>query len=230
MYKSINLSIYFIADPSLCAGRDVADVVRAALRGGATMVQYRDKQNSSDIILHNAKSIREVVRSGRGENGAAWPVPFLINDHVEIACEAGADGVHLGQDDMNPDAARRLLGPGKIIGLTAFTEAQIRAVDEAVVDYIGLGPFYRTKTDKGKPVLEADRFRALAAISPVPVVGIGGITPDNAAAVLEAGAAGVAMMRSISEASDPEDAVRAFKSVIARRPTGLRGNPFKNHG
>ncbi len=211
MRKPFILSIYFIADPTLCAGREVADVVAAALRGGVAMVQYRDKGCPTalrDNILHNAKLVRKAV--SRYNEEAGKEVPFLINDHVEIAREVGADGVHLGQGDMSAGEAREILGSEAIIGLTAFTEDQIRAVDPEVVDYIGTGPFYETHTKKGKPVLGAEKFAALAALSPVPVVGIGGITPDNAEAVIAAGAQGVAMMRSVSEAEDPEAAARGF--------------------
>jgi thiamine-phosphate pyrophosphorylase len=129
--------------------------------------------------------------------------------------------VHLGQGDASPEEARVKLGADAIIGQTAFTQEQIEAVDPEVVDYIGTGPFYTTQTRKGKELLgpsEAGgngRFAALAALSPLPVVGIGGITPENAHAVLEAGAQGVAMMRAISEADDPEGAARAFAGVIA---------------
>ncbi len=214
MNKNFDLSVYFVADPSVCAGRNVTDVVAAALRGGVSMVQLRDKGASLAI----AQKVRDVVAAHNAQR--ARRVAFLINDHVEIAQEIGADGVHLGQEDMTPRQAREVLGPEAIIGLTAFTEDQIRAVDPAVVDYIGTGPFYETQTKKGKPVLgpvEAGgngEFSSLIALSSVPVVGIGGITPGNARTVIEAGAQGVAMMRSISEAQDPAEAAQAFKKSL----------------
>lgn len=206
MRKSLNLLVYFVADPSVCAGRDVADVVRAAIRGGVTMVQYRDKTSSQD-----AKKVKDAVRQVAEEEGRC--IPFLINDHVDVAKEIGADGVHLGQGDMNPAEARRILGEDAIVGVTAFTPEQISAIDPDIVDYIGTGPFYETETKKGKPVLGAARFAELVACSPVPVVGIGGITPGNAGSVMKAGANGVAMMRAISEAPDPEQAARDFVEV-----------------
>lgn len=178
----------------------------AAVRGGAAMVQYRNKSDDRRMIAAQAAMLCEIL--------AGTNVPFLINDYVDIALAVGADGVHLGQGDASPKEARALLGENAIIGQTAFTQEHIKAVDPAVVDYIGTGPFYPTQTDKGKPVLGAEKFRALAALSPVPVVGIGGITPENAKDVLEAGAAGVAMMRSISEAQDVEAAARAFKELV----------------
>lgn len=200
----LNLSLYFIADPECCGGRDVVDVARAAVRGGVTIVQYRDKTNAARERAKNARALKDALN-----------VPLLINDHVDTAIEVNAHGVHLGQGDMPVLEARDLLGPEAIIGLTAFTEDHIAALDAAKVDYIGTGPFYPTQTDKGKPVLGAERFAALAALSPVPIVGIGGITPDNAAAVIEAGASGVAVMRAIGEADDPEEVAAAFKDVLS---------------
>ncbi len=207
--QNFDCSVYFILDPSLCAGRDPVDVARAAIRGGVTMLQYRDKGSLADTIIHNLRKLKDIASKA--------DVPFLINDHVDIAKEVGADGVHLGQDDMNPEQAREILGPEAIIGVTAFTEDQIAAINPDIVDYIGMGPFYTTQTKKNKPILGeegARRFRELAALSPVPVVGIGGITPDNAGAVIKAGAHGVAMMRSVSESSDPEEAASAFVNAI----------------
>ncbi|MCK6418507.1 MAG: thiamine phosphate synthase [Alphaproteobacteria bacterium] len=201
-----NPFVYFILDPTLCNGRDVADIAAAALRGRAGMLQYRDKDNPLEMVLENALRIQSVV-GGR--------IPFLINDHVTIARDINADGVHIGQGDMTPAQARALLGPEKIIGLTAFTEDHIRAVDPAIVAYIGTGPVYPTQTDKGKPVLGVARFSELAALSPVPVVGIGGITADNAAPVIRAGAAGVAVMRGISQALDPEFATQELVRAIS---------------
>jgi len=209
MSKEFNPSIYFVADPSLCAGRDIVDVVMMAAKGGATMIQYRNKTDPINDILAEAAMLKEwLVPLG---------VPLIINDHVEVAFAAGADGVHLGQGDGDPKEARARLGELAIIGQTAFTKEQIGAVNPAVVDYIGTGPFYETHTKKDKPLLGEEggaKFKELVALSLVPVVGIGGITPDNALAVLDAGANGVAMMRSVSEAENPEEVARAFKEII----------------
>ena len=145
-----------------------------------------------------------------------YNIPLIINDRVDIALAIDADGVHIGQGDMKSEQAREMLGPDKVIGLTAFTEGHAKAIDPDIVDYIGTGPFYETKTDKGKPVLGAKRFSELAALSPVPVVGIGGVTAENCADVIDAGADGVAMMRSISAAKDPEQAARAISNAVSQ--------------
>lgn len=141
-------------------------------------------------------------------------VPLLINDYVDIAVEVGADGAHIGQGDISPALARKMLGPDAILGLTAFTEAHIAAVDRAVVDYIGTGPVYPTLTDKGKPVLGSARFAELVKLSPVPVVGIGGITVENAAFVLAAGADGIAVMRAIGAADDVKETAHDFLAML----------------
>lgn len=207
MTGAFDLSVYFVADPSCCAGRDVAGVVMGAVRGGVTMVQYRNKSGNMPEIHAQSALIAELLKD--------TDVSFLINDHIEVAFAAEADGVHLGQGDATPEKAREKLGPTAIIGQTAFTAAHMAAIDPQIVDYVGTGPFYPTQTDKGKPVLGAEEFAALVKLSPVPVVGIGGITPDNAAAVIDAGAHGVAMMRAISEADSPEAAAKEFKKVLS---------------
>lgn len=207
--KNFNPRLYFIADPAVCAGRDVLDIVRQAAAGGATMVQLRNKTCDARTILAQAKNLKEILRP--------FNIPLIINDRADIALAADADGVHLGQGDLPPEAARALLGPGKIIGITAFEAAHFKAIDLACVDYAGTGPFYPTRTKPDKAVLGPQRFKALAALSPVPVVAIGGITPENAADALACGAAGVAMMRSISEAANPREAAEAFSKVLKPR-------------
>ncbi len=207
MKRPFDLSVYFVLDPACCKGRDVADVALSAVRGRVTMIQLRYKSGNMLEFLAQAGLLCELLKP--------YGIPFLINDNVDVAFAVGADGVHLGQTDTPPLEARKRLGPSAIIGQTAFTANHMRAVDPAVVDYVGTGPFFPTLTDKGKPVLGPLAFKALVALSPVPVVGIGGITPDNMAHVIACGASGVAMMRSISEAEDPEAATQAFVSRVS---------------
>ena len=204
--KSFDLSVYFVADPSACDGRDVTDVVMQAVAGGVSTVQLRDKSGDERAFYAQAAMLAELLKP-RG-------VPFLINDNVDIAFACQADGVHLGQGDAHPDIAREKLGPEKIIGVTAFKPEHFSAINPEIVDYAGTGPVYETLTDKGKPVLGPENFSKLAALSPVPVVGIGGITAENAPAVIQAGAHGVAMMRSISAASDPQQAASDIISAV----------------
>jgi len=205
--KTFDLSIYFVADPACCGARDVVDVVMAAVKGGVTMVQYRNKSDNMQEIHIHTSILSELLK--------VQNIPFLVNDHVDVARAVGAAGVHLGQGDVSPEEAREKLGDLAIIGQTAFTPEHMAAVDPSIVDYVGCGPFYETKTDKGKPVLGPEKFKEIIVLSPVPVVGIGGITPDNAQAVIDAGANGVAMMRSISAADNVEEAARRFREVLS---------------
>lgn len=206
--RSFDLSVYFIADPSVCGGRSVESVVRAAVKGGATMVQLRNKSGDMNIIEREARAIQEVLYNS--------DIAFIINDYVDLAVKIGADGVHIGQEDISPAKAREKIGAAAILGLTAFTLEHFTDLDASIVDYVGMGPFYATKTKPDKPVLGAEGFKALAKISPVPVVGIGGITVENAAQVMQAGAQGVAMMRSVSEADDPAEAARLFRGEVKK--------------
>ena len=206
MREGFDLSVYFVADPACCDGRDITDVVMRAVTSGVTMVQYRNKSGNMAEIHMQAAMLAELLK-GEG-------IPFLVNDYVDVAFAVQADGVHLGQGDTAPADAREKLGDAAIIGQTAFTPEHMAAVDPSVVDYVGTGPFYETKTDKGKPVLGAEKFAEMVKLSPVPVVGIGGINAANAKEVIEAGAQGVAMMRSISEATDPAAAAKALREAI----------------
>ena len=201
MKITLNPSLYFILTPSLCAGRPIEDVALAAVKGGITLLQLRDK---TDQALNNAKKLKALNLH----------IPLIINDHVHIAKQINADGAHIGQGDIPAAEAHEILGPNNILGITAFTPEHIVAIDPTIVDYIGTGPFFPTQTDKGKPVLGPEKFKALATLSPVPTIAIGGIIPENAHEPLSNGAGGLAIMRAISEAKDVENAVKQFKTII----------------
>lgn len=133
MYRvNFNPAIYFVLDPSLCAGRKAAQVALAAAKGGVTMIQYRNKSGNMSEILAEAGYIAELLKP--------FNIPFLINDYVDVAFAVGAHGVHLGQGDASPQEARAKLDENAIIGQTVFTEEQIAALDPSIVDYIGTGP------------------------------------------------------------------------------------------
>lgn len=172
------------------------------------MVQLRNKVDDVGVVEAQARAVKNIL-AGTG-------VAFVMNDYVELAAKLGLDGVHIGQEDMDPARARAILGPDKILGVTAFTREHYADVNPDIVDYVGTGPVYPTLTKPGKPVLGVDGFADLVrhAPVPVPVVGIGGITAENARAVIDAGAQGVAMMRSVSEAQDVEAAAREFVQVV----------------
>ncbi|MCK5284613.1 MAG: thiamine phosphate synthase [Alphaproteobacteria bacterium] len=200
-------SVYFILDPSVCAGRNYIDVAYDAVRGGVSMLQLRYKCDDKYDVIHHANNLKQMLFE--------FHVPFIVNDYVDVALEVDADGVHLGQDDMSPQEARRILGEDKIIGLTAFDSAHFDVLDCLIVDYVGTGPIHPTLTKPDKAVLGLSGFAELLDCSSVPVVAIGGITPENAADIVSAGADGVAMMRGISEADNVEQAAYKFLNIFA---------------
>lgn len=204
---ALDLSVYIVIDPQACAGRAAEDVAVAAVRGGATLVQYRNKSGEYDAALAGARRMKAAL-AGTG-------VPLVINDYPEIALEIGAAGVHVGQGDMAPADARALLGADAFIGLTAFTPAHMAGIDPAVVDYVGTGPVYPTQTDKGKPILGVEGLAGLVALSPVPVVAIGGITAQTAGAVMQSGAAGVAVMRAVTAVDDVQRATQDLVNHVS---------------
>ncbi|MBC2837341.1 thiamine phosphate synthase [Paragemmobacter straminiformis] len=194
----MNLSVYFVTPD----GAEDA-LVLAALRGGVGIVQLRDKNVSDAEMTAQALRLLPLCR--------AAGVPLVINDRLSVALASGADGLHMGQGDGDPEAVRAALGAGKILGLSIETEAQLAAIPPDCIDYIGAGPIRATAT---KPDAAApfgfDGLARIAAQSPVPTVAIGGIGQGDVAALKAAGCAGLAIVSAISAAADPETATRAL--------------------
>jgi len=183
-----------------CAGAHVP-LARAALAGGARSVQLRDKEADAGLLLPAAREIAALCRAA----GAV----FVVNDRVDLALAAGADGVHLGQTDLPLPEARALLGPHRVIGVSVENAEQARAAEAAGADYLGVGPIYGTasKADAGEAV-GLEHLTRLAAASRLPIIAIGGITADRLPEVRAAGAAGAAVIGAVAGAADPEAAVR----------------------
>ena len=209
-----DLGVYLVTDPVMTARRGLGVVLRAAIAGGVTMVQLRDKHASDLDLIDIARDLKRIL--------AGSDVPLIINDRLAVARAVDADGLHLGQDDISPAAARDLLGPRAIIGLSVTTPAEIARLDPGLVDYAGLGPIFATATkpDAGD-ALGAARFSVLRASIAVPVVAIGGVTLDNAFQAFAAGADGVAVVSAICAAADPQAAARRLAEIAqaARRRT-----------
>lgn len=188
-------------------GRDPLELARRALAGGATAIQLREKSMETRPLCELARALGHLCRQA----GAL----FIINDRADVAAAVGADGVHLGQDDLEPQAARALLGPQAVIGVTVETEPEARAAEAAGADYLGTGPVYATasKADAGNPYGPVIVSR-IAAVTRLPVVGVGGIGPGGAADVIHAGAAGVAVIGAIAGAADPAAAARTLRSEV----------------
>lgn len=206
--NDFDLSVYFVVDPSVCNERAVETVVRDAVIGGVTMVQLRNKVDAPDIVEAQARVIQSILADSN--------VAFIINDHVVLAAKIGADGVHIGQEDMSAAQARKIIGESAILGVTAYNAAHYAAIDTACVDYLGTGPFFATLTKPDKAVLGAHGFASLVRTTSLPVVGIGGITPENACDVMAAGASGVAIMRSVSQADDVIGAAQKLADIIRK--------------
>jgi len=205
----MNLSLYLLTDRQLSRGKPIEEIVSAAIAGGVTTVQLREKDTPTGEFLDLALRVRTITR----ESG----VTFIVNDRLDIALAADADGIHVGQDDMPADVARRLIGPDRILGVTAADAGQARTAIEAGADYIGCNAVFATptKTDTGTP-LGLSGLEALVRSIDVPVVAIGGINTTNAAEVLATGAAGIAVVSAIVSADDPEVAARELKQITER--------------
>ncbi len=210
-----DLSLYLVAGVEAAGGRDLATVVAAAVRGGVSLVQLRDKTASDAAMIAQARALKHLL--------APLGVPLIVNDRLEVALAAGADGLHLGQEDMAPAEARRALGPEAILGVSAGDADEAKIADPAVVDYVGVGPVYPTgsKADAGEAI-GPEGLRALRALLAPPVVAIGGIQAVNVAEVMACGVQGVAVVSAICGAADPEAAARALRRRIdaARRGRG----------
>lgn len=198
------LDLYLVTDTLACRDRDLADVVRAAVRGGVTCVQLREKHLATRTFVTRARLLKEVLAE------APAPVPLVINDRLDIALASGAEGVHVGQSDTPPAIVREHL-PDAIIGLSVESPADAVAVVERSlpVDYLGVSPVFATPTKPdAAAALGLAGLAAIRALSALPLVGIGGIGLHNAADVIRAGADGVAVVSAICSAADPEEAAR----------------------
>ncbi|KAM3432314.1 hypothetical protein MY4824_006635 [Beauveria thailandica] len=218
-----NYGVYLVTDstPAILGDRDLAQVVEAALRGGVTCVQYRDKLGEHAAVAATARKLHALTRR--------YGVPLLINDRVDVAVEVGCEGIHIGQDDMNVHEARKLVGNDKIIGVTASNvDEAIRACEDGA-DYLGLGTVFSTTTKKDtKSIIGPSGVRTIlkamveAGHGAVPTVCIGGINNDNAATVLAQSSAapaksldGVAVVSAVIAAEDPAEAARLLAGHVA---------------
>jgi thiamine-phosphate pyrophosphorylase len=197
----MNLVVYFVTPER--SARPIDDLVLAAVRGGAGIVQFRDKSATEAEMIVVARRLHRLL--------APFRVPLIINDRVEVMLASGAEGLHIGQTDAPAKEMRRVIGPDRILGLSIETTAQLTVVPTGVVDYIGVGPVRATvtKPDHAAP-LGFDGLAVVVRAALVPAVAIGGIRLADVTAVKSAGAAGMAIVSAIAAADDPEQATRAF--------------------
>jgi thiamine-phosphate pyrophosphorylase len=216
MSRAFDPTLYLVTDTALSRPRPVADIVRAAVAGGVTTVQVRDKTASRRELLELTRAVQAALADR--PDVALW-----VNDAVDVALLAGADGVHVGQDDLPPAEVRALLGPGRLLGFSVSSVAELdvaRALPAGTVDVVGIGPVWTTPTkpDAGS-ALGPDGVRALAGAARAAgfaTVAIGGIDAARAAEVAATGVDGVCVVSAVCTAPDPAAAARALRSAIDR--------------
>lgn len=201
------LRLYLVTDQLSLRGRSLTDVVRAAVQGGVTCVQLREKDLGTGEFVALACAMKDLL--------APFGVPLVINDRIDVALVCGAQGVHLGQSDMPVEAARRLLPSDVFIGLSVETPDHVALAQGQAVDYLGVSPVYATptKTDTAPP-WGLSGLRRVRGMTALPLVAIGGIHQGNAREVLAAGADGLAVVSAICSAADPCAAARSFGPFV----------------
>lgn len=204
-----DFDVYLVTDAELSADRSTVEIVESAIRGGVDVVQLREKGANARERYELGKELRELTREAE--------VPLIVNDRVDLATAIDADGVHLGDDDLPISAAREQIGADAIVGRSVSTPEAAREAESEGADYLGVGAVYGTTskdTDPEQSNIGLDRVRAIRETTDLPFVGIGGVTPDNARPVVEAGADGVAVISAITAAEDPEAATRRLGSAV----------------
>jgi thiamine-phosphate pyrophosphorylase len=197
--------LYFVCDAQP-HGRDPESMLNAAMGGGAGMIELRDRESPRRVIERSGRTFRRLANT--------YSALFIVNDDPHLALELSADGVHVGQDDIDPAEARRIMGPDAIIGLSTHSREQIEAAAEAPVDYISVGPIWETPTREGRPATGLELIREAAEIAGRPWFAIGGIDAGNVEEVVGAGATRVCVVRAIREAKDPRAAATALFDAV----------------
>ena len=210
-----NYSLYLVTDSGMTGRDHLVEWVMKAVDGGVTMVQYREKTASTAQMIREATEIRKLLHT-KG-------IPLIVNDRLDVALAAGADGVHLGQHDMNPATARKLMGPDALIGYSVETWQQAQEAERLDVDYFGVSPIFATptKTDTGRP-WGIKGLRELRASTRKPLVAIGGMNRETIAAALRAGADGVAVVSSICASEHPTKSARELMEIIRKERQAKR--------
>jgi thiamine-phosphate pyrophosphorylase len=206
--------LHILTDTTIQSRFDHVELAEQAIRGGAEVIQFRQKSGTTLEMIQAAKRVRAVCRRAG--------VPLIVNDRVDVAIAADADGVHLGRDDFPIRLARQLLGPHRIIGGSAGSITEARAGYEEGADYLGCGPIHATATkpDAG-PAAGAKLVSAIARVLPLPLIAIGGVTEADLDMLLGAGAHGIAVISAVCAAADPEEATRALRRAIDARTGGV---------
>ena len=202
----LDTTLYFITDSTTVPEDRFLPVVEAACKGGATIIQLREKDRSTREYLELAKATLEIT--------ARYGIPLIIDDRVDVALAIGAEGVHVGQCDMPVRLARKLMGEGKIIGATAKTVPQAIEAYEQGADYLGCGAIYPTTTHVKTVITPVETLKDVVKAVPIPVNAIGGLNKDNIFVLKDSGIAGICAVSAIMKAADPEKATRELKAAF----------------
>ena len=203
-----SLLLYAVTDRHWLSGRSLADVVRESLDGGVTFLQLREKELDDENFLKEAKELKALCRE--------YNVPFVINDNVDIAVKTDADGVHVGQSDMEAGDVRTKLGPDKIIGVSAQTVEQAVLAQKAGADYLGVGAVFPTGSKDDADDVSFETLKAICEAVTIPVIAIGGITKDNTMELKGSGICGIAVISAIYAAKDIKEAALELKEVTEK--------------
>jgi thiamine-phosphate pyrophosphorylase len=208
---SVDLRVYAIVDPERSGGHQLADLARRLATGGTTLVQLRDKHSDTRVLVERARAVKAALPAN---------VPLLVNDRVDVALAAGADGVHVGQTDITPQDARRLLGRDAVIGLSIKSVAQAEAAPVEYLSYVAIGGvFATTSKENPDPPIGLSGLQRIATVfrhraPKLPICAIAGIDAGNAADVIAAGADGVSVISALSLAGDPTAAARSLRGIV----------------
>ena len=202
------MRLYAVTDRAWLRGRRLEEQVEEALRGGATLVQLREKQLDEQALLSEATGLARLCHR--------YGVPLIVNDNVRVAMQSGADGVHVGQDDMEAAAVRRLLGPDMILGVTAKTVEQARRAQDAGADYLGSGAVFGSSTKLNAKPMTRETLSAITSAVSIPVVAIGGIHSGNILELAGTGIVGVAVVSGIFAAEHIEEECRLLRRLAER--------------
>lgn len=199
------LRVYGVTDASWTGRFTLLEQVEQALKGGVTCIQFRDKQLENDAFLREAKKMKVLCEK--------YHVPLIINDHVDIAVRCGADGVHVGQKDMEAKEVRKLVGEKMIIGVSARTVEQAIQAEQAGADYLGVGAVFGTSTKMDAEKISLERIKEICQAVKIPVVAIGGVQKDNFPELAGTGVAGAALVSAIFSAQDIEEECRNLRNI-----------------
>jgi len=204
--SSFDTTLYFITDSTSVPANRFLPTVEAACKGGATIIQLREKNRSTREYMELAQNVHQIT--------SRYDIPLIIDDRVDIALAVGAEGVHVGQTDMPVNIARKLMGPDKIVGATTKTVPQALEAYEQGADYLGVGAIYPTTTKVVTIITSVDTLKEIVKAVPIKVNAIGGLNKDNIHVLKDSGISGICAVSAIMKADDPEKAARELKQAF----------------